>query len=83
MSRLILVAAAIIIASLIYGLTEAQGRADEPGGGKFVAAPEWCFVDRQAGALICNYASQTACTEANKSKRGVCVIGVIIREEES
>jgi hypothetical protein len=83
MSRRIIVAGAIIVASFVYGLTAVQVHADASGSGKFVTAPEWCFVDQQASAMICNYASQAACVEANKNKRGVCVIGVIMREEES
>jgi hypothetical protein len=82
MSRPIIVAGAITVASFVYGLT-VQVRADAAGSGKFVTAPEWCFVDQQASAMICSYASQAACVEANKNKRGVCVIGVIMREEES
>jgi hypothetical protein len=81
MSRLIIVA--IIAASFVYGLTVLQAHADASGSGKFVTAPEWCFVDQQANAMICNYASQAACVQANKNKRGVCVIGVVMREEES
>jgi hypothetical protein len=83
MSRPIIVAAALIAASLVYGLTVVQAHADASGSGKFVAPPEWCFVDQQASAMICNYASQAACVEANKNKPGVCVIGIIIREQES
>ena len=82
MPRPIIVSAALIAASLVYGLTVVQVHADASGGG-FVAPPEWCFVDQQASAMICNYASQAACVEANKNKRGVCVIGIIMREEES
>jgi hypothetical protein len=81
MSRLIIVA--IIVASFVYGLTALQAHADASRSGKFVTAPEWCFVDQQANAMICNYASQAACVQANKNKRGVCVIGVVMREEES
>ena len=83
MPRPIIVAAAPIAASLVYGLTVVQVHADASGSGKFVAPPEWCFVDQQASEMICNYASQAACVEANKNKRGVCVISIIIREEES
>ena len=81
MSRLIILAT--IVASFVCGVTAVQAHADASGNGKFVTAPEWCFVDQQASAMICNYASQAACVEANKNKRGVCVIGVIMREEES
>jgi hypothetical protein len=84
MSRPIIVAGTITVASFVYGvMTVVQVHADASGSGKFVTAPEWCFVDQQASAMICRYASQAACVEANKNKRGVCVIGVIMREEES
>jgi hypothetical protein len=83
MPRLIIVAAVLIAASLVYGLTVVQVHADASGSGKFVEPPEWCFADQQASEMICNYASQAACVEANKNKRGVCVTSIIIRGEES
>jgi hypothetical protein len=83
MSRLIIGAGALIASSFVYGLAVVQVHADASGSGKFVAAPEWCFVDQQASSMICNYASQAACVEANKNKQGACVIGIIMREEES
>jgi len=83
MPRPIIVAAALIAASLVYGLTVVQVHADASGSGKFVAPPEWCFVDQQASEMICNYTSQVACVEANKNKRGVCVIGIIMRAMSS
>jgi hypothetical protein len=83
MSRVIIIAGALIAASFIYGFTVVQVRAEVSGSGKSVTSPEWCFVDQQASALICNYTSQAACVEANKNKRGVCVIGVITHEEGS
>ena len=83
MSRMIIVAGALIAVSFICRFTVVQVHADASGSGKSVTSPEWCFVDQQANALICNYTSQAACVDANKNKRGVCVIGVIMHEEES
>jgi hypothetical protein len=83
MSRVFVVAGALIAASFVCGLAVVQVHAEASGSGKFVEAPEWCFVDPQASTMICNYASQAACVEANKNKQGICVIGVIRREEES
>jgi hypothetical protein len=47
-----IVAAALIAASLVYGLTVVQVHADASGSGKFVEPPEWCFADQQASEIF-------------------------------